>query len=56
MNSNDEPSLNLDLFSCALKPPTDKPLLERCKSGCAYVKSTPMEPARCRHCNHTFVR
>lgn len=56
MNSNDEPSLNLDLFASALQPPTDRPLLERCKMACDYVKPPGLEKAKCSRCGHDFLR
>lgn len=56
MNSNDEPSLNLDLFAEAVQPPADRPLLERCKIACSYVKPEGLGKAVCSRCGHGYLR
>lgn len=47
----------LDLFSDARQPPPAAQLLDRCPSGCVYIKSHPLDKfPRCSKCNHEYGR
>lgn len=44
-----------DLFADAVEPPKPAQLLNRCKHGCNYKTTFPVQQwPRCTHCDHPF--